>query len=142
MPITALSDIRIGQVVRFRTISPHDNVVWNGRIVSICDYDTARQMADVDPMYKDVKTVLPTMDIREELTYIALMVQEDSEVENSKVRRVFALDWIDKSTFEFISVNSYVDYRVFNVSSDRVQDILDLLLAHGYNAQITKTFEG
>lgn len=126
-------DLKIKDNIRFRTKNPHDNVTWEGRIVSICDYDTARQSGDVDVFYQEVKRVDNTLSDKENLTYLILKIRENDSV---STKRVFALDWIDVSTLEKVEENSYVDFRVFDVNASKANDILKAISALGYTVEI------
>lgn len=133
MAIEDPSSIQVGETIRFKTLSPHDNVIWTGKVSSICDYKIARTFQDVDTYYWDVKKVHPTMDTKEVLRYILLEVLEN---DNSTVTRVFALEWIDVSTLERVKENTYRDFRVFDIDDSKAQDVLVMLKSHGYVVQV------
>lgn len=113
MAIEDVNTLTKDQTIRFRTLSPHDNVLWVGKIVAICDYNVARKFQDIDTYYQDVLKVVPSMGARESLTYLILLVSENGAV---ATERVFALDWINAATLEVVMENTYVDIRVYDIN--------------------------
>lgn len=132
MPVENPSDLKVGETIRFKTLSPHDNVLWTGKISSLCDYDVAKTFQDVDTYYWDVKKVNPELGTKEALHYFLLKVLEN---ELQATTRVFALEWIDPSTLERIMENTYKDVRIYDIDSSKVEDILNLIKSHGYTCQ-------
>lgn len=47
MSIQKISEVAVGDEVRFKTSSPHDNVLWSGKVIGICSYAIARNFYDV-----------------------------------------------------------------------------------------------
>lgn len=139
MSITTIAGLTLGSTVRFRTKSPHDNVLWSGRVSSICDYDTARQFSDVDSTYAEVRNVEPTLPAKEKLVYFILLVQEDTADPTIVTRRVFASEWVDQGSFEVVNENTYTDIRVYDVDANSVDNIITLLKAHGYISTVLAT---
>lgn len=129
MAIEAISEVPIGSMVRFRTVSPHDNVVWVGRLDGRCTYDIARTIYDVDPMYMDVKKVKTSMEAKKVLTYLIFTIAENGSV---PTKRVFAEEWIDPATVELVEENSYVDFRVYDIDSSKIDDLRTAIAAMGY----------
>lgn len=133
MAIVDPSSISIGDTIRFKTMNPHDNVVWTGVVSSICSYNVAKIYGDVDAIFQEVQRELRTLESKERLKYLLVEVLENGEV---PTMRVFALEWIDKSTLEKIEENSHVDFRVYDLDPSKINDILKALTAMGYNTSV------
>lgn len=133
MPIEDPADVIVGETVRFKTLSTHDNVLWTGKVVSLCDYEIAKTFQDIDTYYWDIKKIKPEMATKEALHYWVLKVLEN---ELNATTRVFAREWIDISTLERIMENTYKDIRVYDIDSSKAQDVLVMLKAHGYTCQL------
>lgn len=132
MAIVSPNDLHIGDTIRFRSLSPHDNVTWEGKISSVCDYVIARNFDDIDQYYQDVKREQRDMSAKELLTYLLLEIQEN----NTQQRiRAFAVDWIDTSTLERVLEDNNVDIRIYGIDPAKVDDVLMMLQAHGYSAE-------
>ena len=116
MALRSVNDIAVGDMIRFKTTSPHDNGVWTGVVTAICNYDVAK----------------------ETLSYILLKIQL-SDSNASKVA-VVAKEWIDESTLEFVQSNTYTDIRIYNIDESKAKDILSYIKATyiGYVAEILK----
>lgn len=135
MAITSWDDIDLRQTIRFKTINPHDNVRWSGQLLSMCTYELAKAIADVDAYYQDVvransDTSFPA---KENLTYLILSVDENN---GASRKRVFASEFVDMSTLEIVNQNTYLDIRIYDIDRAKAQDILSYILACGYTAEI------
>lgn len=136
MPVEDPTDIQVGETIRFKTLSPHDNVLWTGKVNSLCDYEIAKTFQDVDTYYWDVKKVVPELAAKEALHYLIIKVLEN---ELNSTTRVFAREWIDPSSLERIMANTYKDIRVYDIDSSKAQDLIVMLRAHGYTCQVIST---
>ena len=136
MAVESLDNLTIGQTIRFKTISTHDNVYWTGKITGICSYDLARLHGDVDVYYQDVKRTNSDMAAKEELTYLVMKVAEDS---NTIATRIFAKEWLDQSTVEIVKANTYTDFRVYDIDSSKATDVLTAIQALGYTVEIVES---
>lgn len=134
MAVESADDLVTGQIIRFKSINPHDNVRWYGIISGICDYNIARQFQDVDTYYQDVKRSTSNIVAKEEAKYIILKVPENDG--STYTIRVFATDWIDASTLETVEENTHVTIRVYDIDSSKAIDILTTITAMGYTAEI------
>lgn len=135
MPVENPNDLKIGDTIRFKTINPHDNVLWTGKIAAITDYRTARAFDDVDTYYQDVIRANRDAGIgaKETLTYLLLNVSEN---DTTVTTRVFAIAYIDRSTLELVEENTYTDFRVYDIDSSKARDILEYITSCGYVAEI------
>ena len=133
MAIENVSALTKGMTIRFRTLSPHDNVLWAGKITAMCDYDIASTFEDVDTYYQDILKINPAMDAKEALNYIIVSVSENGSV---ATKRVFALEWLDVSTVEVVTENTHVDIRIYDINSTKTEDVLSAITAMGYVAKV------
>ena len=129
MALRSVNDIAVGDMIRFKTTSPHDNGVWTGVVTAI---------DDVDSYYQDIKRSDYSVPAKETLSYILLKIQL-SDSNASKVA-VVAKEWIDESTLEFVQSNTYTDIRIYNIDESKAKDILSYIKATyiGYVAEILK----
>lgn len=44
MSIQKISEVAVGDEVRFKTSSPHDNVLWSGKVIGICSYAITKKL--------------------------------------------------------------------------------------------------
>jgi hypothetical protein len=135
MSVESVDDIAIGDTIRFKTLSAHDNVVWTGDVASICNYDTAKIFYDIDAYYAEIKRTVTSLTSKESLTYLVVKVTQS---DNSTAYIAVAKDWIDASTLEKVSGNSHTDIRIYNIDSSKANDILSYIKTAypGYNAEI------
>lgn len=136
MAIIQPSELKIGDTIRFRSMSPHDNVLWYGKISSICDYKIAKNFDDVDQYYQDVQREMRNLKAKESLSYILLEVMENQAIQTV---RAFATEWIDLTTLERVMENTYVDIRVYDIEAEKITDIMRMLKANGYIADVIDT---
>lgn len=131
MSIINLNTLAVGDTIAFRSANPLDNVQWQATITGICSYDVVQNLReDMLPYYREVKKVIPTMNPIDQLTYFAMKYFQDGKV----ARLVMAMDWIEPSSVQKIELNSYFDIRIYDLSDDHAQIILDLLAANNFKA--------
>lgn len=135
MSVESVDDVKLGDTIRFKTLSTHDNVVWTGEVVSTCNYEIARQMYDVDAYYSEMKRSVSSLTSKESLTYFIIKVTQS---DNSSVLVAIAKEWIDQSTLEKVNENTYTDIRLYNIDASKAKDILSYIKTAypGYNAEI------
>lgn len=125
--------LTVGQTIRFKSISVHDNVYWNGTICGRVTYDIARAIEDVDTYYLDVKKHNPDLASKESLTYLVLRVKEN---DTHVVTRVFAVEWMDLATLEIVDTDASVTIKVYDVTDAIAKEILGAIQDMGYKAEI------
>ena len=134
MAIVDPDTLTIGQNIRFKTLSPHDNVLWSGKIKAITDYSIAKNYSDVDTYYQDIVRNGIELAAKENLSYLLINISEDT---NENTIRVFATAFLDVSTLEIIDVNTYTTFKVYDISSDKAKDLLTTIQSLGYVAEIS-----
>lgn len=121
------SQIKINDRIKFKTYSDRDNVTHIGTVLNICTYPIAKRMADVDNIYQDYKRVMKdSLPDKERLNYFLLQSSPD------EADRLFAFEFLDPSTVEMATDNTYLDVRVFDVDTNKEDELLTLLRANGY----------
>lgn len=125
--------LTVGQTIRFKSISVHDNVYWSGTICGRVTYDIARAIEDVDTYYLDVKKHNPDLASKESLTYLVLRVKEN---DTHVVTRVFAVEWMDLATLEIVDTDASVNIKVYDVTDAVAKEILGAIQDMGYKAEI------
>lgn len=135
MAVVETTSINVGDVIRFKTVSPYDNVVWTGKVTAICDYDVARQFDDVDSYYQDIKRAGYSIAAKESLKYFILKI---SVSDTSSTIAVAAAEWIDESTLQIVQENGYTDIRIYDIDESKAKDILTYIQTAypGYVAEI------
>lgn len=123
MSVEDISALKVGDRVRFKTKAIHDNVYWTGTVTAICGYDVARQFGgqNLDIYYQDVKRVDGTLRAAENLTYFIL---KTTLADGTNTSEVFAEEWVDISTFEYVESTGYKDIRIYGIDSSKVRDVL------------------
>lgn len=123
MSVEDISKLAVGDRIRFKTKAVHDNVYWSGTVTAICGYDVARQFGgqNLDIYYQDVKRIDSTLRPAENLTYFILKTTLADETNTSEV---FAVDWVDISTFEYVESTGYKDIRIYGIDNSKINDVL------------------
>lgn len=135
MAIMDPENIELNTKIRFTTLNTHDNVVYTGEVAAICSYNTARVFEDLDTYYQEMKRCVPTLPVKEALTYLIINVAENEGVTTSKV---FAREYIDPSSLSLVTANSHYDIRVYGTTLDKVEDLLAYIKSTGLTAEIVK----
>lgn len=123
MSVEDISKLAVGDRIRFKTKAVHDNVYWSGTVTAICGYDVARQFGgqNLDIYYQDVKRIDSTLRPAENLTYFIL---KTTLADGTNASEVFAVEWVDISTFEYVESTGYRDIRIYGVDGSKINDIL------------------
>lgn len=123
MSVEDISKLAVGDRIRFKTKAVHDNVYWSGTVTAICGYDVARQFSgqNLDIYYQDVKRIDSTLRPAEKLTYFILKTTLADETNTSEV---FAVEWVDISTFEYVESTGYKDIRIYGIDNSKINDVL------------------
>lgn len=134
MAVITTDQIQINDIIRFKTLSPHDNVLWSGEVLSLCDYEVASLFGtDIVAYYQDVSKYVEDLPSKESLNYFVLKVASSEAISE---RRVFALEWIDISTLERVDEYTYTDFRVYDISDDKLADVKGVINSLGYVVDI------
>lgn len=123
MSVEDISKLAVGDRIRFKTKAVHDNVYWSGTVTAICGYDVARQFSgqNLDIYYQDVKRIDSTLRPAEKLTYFIL---KTTLADGTSTSEVFAVEWVDISTFEYVESTGYKDIRIYGIDNSKINDVL------------------
>ena len=123
MSVEDISKLAVGDRIRFKTKAVHDNVYWSGTVTAICGYDVARQFGgqNLDIYYRDVKRIDSTLRPAENLTYFIL---KTTLADGTNTSEVFAVEWVDISTFEYVESTRYRDIRIYGIDNSKIKDVL------------------
>ena len=123
MSVEDITKLAVGDRIRFKTKAVHDNVYWSGTVTAICGYDDARQFGgqNLDIYYQDVKRIDSTLRPAENLTYFIL---KTTLADGTNTSEVFAVEWVDISTFEYVESTRYRDIRIYGIDNSKIKDVL------------------
>lgn len=123
MSVEDITKLTVGDRIRFKTKAVHDNVYWSGTVTAICGYDVARQFGgqNLDIYYQDVKRIDSTLRPAENLTYFIL---KTTLADGTNTSEVFAVEWVDISTFEYVESTGYKDIRIYGIDNNKIKDVL------------------
>lgn len=123
MSVEDITKLAVGDRIRFKTKAVHDNVYWSGTVTAICGYDVARQFGgqNLDIYYQDVKRIDSTLRPAENLTYFIL---KTTLADGTNTSEVFAVEWVDISTFEYVESTRYRDIRIYGIDNSKIKDVL------------------
>ena len=135
MPELDVTQIKVGDHLKFKTMNSRDLVYWEGRVVSILGYEDAITQEDILPYYWESKKSNPNLAIPEELTYFKLRVFENNDT-LKRIFRIFSLQYIDVSTLRINDVYNDISIRVYSVPNEEQNTIINILKTHGYVARV------
>ena len=123
MSVEDITKLAVDDRIRFKTKAVHDNVYWSGTVTAICGYDVARQFGgqNLDIYYQDVKRIDSTLRPAENLTYFIL---KTTLADGTNTSEVFAVEWVDISTFEYVESTRYRDIRIYGIDNSKIKDVL------------------
>lgn len=129
------SRISLGQNIKFKSRSDHDNVLWTGKVTGTYLYDQARLMEDVLPYYREIAKRIENFPPIETLHFFSLQFMENGE---RSVVRLFATEYIDASSLTVDDIYSDLTFIVYGTPVTEIPTILQLLRTHGYRCQQIK----
>ncbi len=133
MSITLNShEIDVGSKVKFNTLAASDPVVWLGFVEAVASYQVAKIVSDVARTHEEVKKTVPALGDLTTMTYLIIATTDTGDPSQ---RIAFAIDWIDESTVELITVGTQMDIRIFDEPIENLANILTLLAENGYKAK-------
>jgi len=130
-----LSDILIGSTISFASKAANDNNSYYGIVNGILTSELAKQFDDIYTYNTSVQSVDPTVpDVKLQRFFIIQLLEK---VDNSPRFTIpFSADWINLPTLKIIATQNTADITVFGVTSANAQDVINLLMANGFNAKI------
>ena len=134
---TALNQISIGDEIQFTIKDYNDNVKYAGKVVAICDYQTARSFEDVVAKHQAILAADPALptDVSE---YRFLVVECFDGV-----RRPFAFypatgaSWFTGDAVDLIEPNETYVITITGSNAEQASIALRILKLHGYSCSLS-----
>lgn len=134
----ALSQITIGDQIQFTSKDYNDNVKYAGKVVAICDYETARSFEDVVAKHQAILAADPSLDI--DIAIYRFLIVECFD----GVRRPFAFDpvtggsWFSGDAVDLIEPNDTFTITITGSNAEQANIALRILKQHGYSCSLAK----
>lgn len=127
-----VNDISIGQHITFRLLVPHDNIVHQGIVSSLCDYESAKKYSDIDASYAKLAKSGKEVPDKVSDIYVVLTYRQGSVTQQT----AFGRSWINQSTLELVDENTHHNIRVYNVDKQVAKEIVKSIRSSGYTADL------
>ena len=133
--------LKIGDTIKFSVKDYTDNVVYSGRIVSICDYQAARSYDDVVSRHQSMKSADATLGNVETFRFYIVECHDG-------VRRPFGycpsgpvvesggFSWFANDRVELIMPGNEYTVTLFNTTSDDAAMAVRILREHGFACRL------
>ena len=134
---TGLAEINIGDNIEFTVKDYNDNVNYVGKVVAICDYETARSFEDVVARHQSMLAADPSLDM--DIAHYRFLIIECSD----SVRRPFAFDpsngksWFSNDSVDLIEPNDTYYIRITGSNLDQANIAMRILKQHGYSCSLS-----
>jgi hypothetical protein len=124
--------LKLGENVKFKTLSNYDGKLWNGTVTGLLTYDDAVLREDILPVYREMAKSIANLAPIEDLHYASMRIMENNGISTFKI---IALEFIDPSTLVVNDVYEEIDIRIYGSAATEIPTILNLLKIHGYRCQ-------
>ena len=127
--------VQIGNMIKFTVKDLNDNNAYTGKVVSICDYESARSYADVAAIHQSMLAADGTLDDVELLRFLIVECYDG-------VRRPFGFEasgagsWFTNNAVELVDEGKSYNIKLFNTSEDVATFAIRLLRNHGIACKI------
>lgn len=129
------STVKIGDTVRYTLKDLNDTVVYSGRVVAICDYESAKVYADVIAIHQAMLAADGTLG---DITQYRFFIVEGYD----KVRRPVGFEigtnksWVSGDALEIIDIGTNYTIRLFNASLDDATLAIRVLQEQGFSCKL------
>lgn len=121
-----------GIEIRFKTHNKSDSQYYAGKVMGVVDYDVAAMHADIDAIHANQKYEVAKKEITAE--NFILVRTADNAI------RPFAVSWIvDDTTFMRTDIAQDVTITIFNVSNEKLYQILTYIRDAGFECEQKKS---
>lgn len=121
-----------GIEIRFKTHNKSDSQYYSGKVMGVVDYDVAAMHADIDAIHANQKYEVAKKEITAE--NFILVRTADNAI------RPFAVSWIvDDTTFMRTDIAQDVTITIFNVSNEKLYQILTYIRDAGFECEQKKS---
>ena len=134
---TGLAEINIGDNIEFTIKDYNDNVKYAGKVVAICDYETARSFEDVVAKHQSILAADPSLDMNISIYRFLIIESFDG------VRRPFAFDpvtggsWFTGDAVEIIEPNETYVITITGSNAEQANIALRILKQQGYSCSLS-----
>ena len=131
----APSLVRIGDTIKFTVKDLNDNNVYSGKVVSICDYESARSYADVAAIHQAMLAADASLD---DVSLMRFLIVECYD----GIRRPFGFEidasgsWFTGNAVDRIDVGKTYKIKLYNASADDASLAIRVLRSHGITCKL------
>ena len=142
--IVTAEEVKLGDVIRFKTISLRDTNTYSGTVIGIVDFERARTYGDVTATHLEMDQGASMSDQLKEngLDDVTLQNFLIVNVSNGEITP-FAFQWLKTVSGEYgqvevIEVGSTYTIRLYNVNTEEASNALNLLKSSGFVCKLIK----
>jgi len=125
-----ISEIKIGDVVSFKSLNTTDPNIYVGKVKGEVTYDIAKSSMDVKGYNNSVSTITGIITPVDQLIFFVLKLYDKSEMV------YFAKQWINESTLKVIQKYGSIITEILDVNETDIAHITDILASEGYTINI------
>ena len=146
--IIAAEEVKLGSVIRFKTISLRDTNTYSGTIIGIVDFERARTYGDVTATHLEMEQGASMLTELKEDGLVDVTQQKFLIVNLSNGQITpFAFQWLrtiqgDYGQVEVIEVGATYTIRLYNVTTTEASTALNLLKSNGFVCKLIKKSSG
>lgn len=130
--------VTIGNTIKFTVKDLNDTTVYSGKVVSICDYESARAYADVAAIHQGMLSADATLDDVSNLRFLIVECYDG-------IRRPFGFEvnskgsWFTGNTVELIDEGSNYQIKLYNATANDATLAIRVLRSHGLTCKLITT---
>lgn len=133
----SIADIKIGDVIRFTSLSNSDDNIYYGKVISKCSYDLAKTYGDLTAMFNNVGLYIDNSGVNiEDLHYILVKLIDLND--GDKFIIPFAIEWIH--TITLVETENKTLVMVYEAGENDQTKIITALKDAGYIAKIERIY--
>jgi hypothetical protein len=124
---------QLNDTITFRTKHAYDNILYKGKVTSICNYNTAKSYGDLISYHSTVLKSDASIGPLESLTYLLIELDNDIMVslQTTQKVRVFAIDWIEEGSLTILNESASRIIKIFNIDDTLFDDTVESLRSRG-----------
>lgn len=121
-------DIEIGTIIKFNTLNNKETTKIHSTVAGIVTAENARPYGDIVKYHQEVLESVPGAGLDPTPNGYTFILLSDHQ----GVKRVMAPEWIELSTLEEVATTNIVDIKVYGITDEEKQTVLNLLRDNGY----------
>jgi hypothetical protein len=124
---------QLNDTITFRTKHAYDNILYKGKVTSICNYNTAKSYGDLVSYHATILKSDPTIDPLESLIYLIIELDRDvmDTLQTTQKVRVFAIDWLEDGSLTILNEAVSRTIRIYNIDDTLFDDTVESLRSRG-----------